>query len=85
MLDRVKARALGKRPARENALGGIVEQQLVDLDEGGSLRRFGRRICVAGSGRDPERAEGHRLPHLDLERGNAARNFVEGGKHRNRI
>jgi hypothetical protein len=85
MLNCVKARALGKRPARKNSPRRSVQQKLVDLDEGGRLRNLGWRIGKTGARRHTERAKGHGLTHLDFERRDAARDFIQSRKQRDRV
>jgi hypothetical protein len=85
MLHGVKARAVGESPAGENSLCRPIQQEFIDLDEGRGLRRLGGRVRVARPRRDPQRAEGHSLPHPDFKRRDPARDLVQGRKHRNRI
>jgi hypothetical protein len=85
VLDRVKAGAFGKGPAGKYPLGGAVQQKLIDLDEGGCLRHFGCRACIAGPGGYLKRSESYGLSHLDFKRRNPARDLVERREHGNRI
>jgi hypothetical protein len=85
VLDRVKARAFGEHPASKDALHLAGELHLVDLDEGGGVRRLGRRSRVADPRRHFERAELHRLVHGNLKMRDATRHLVERGEHRDRV
>ena len=85
MLDGVKTRALGEHPAGEDPLDLSRQLDLVDLDEGGRMRRLGRRRRIAHPRRHLQRAELDRLVDGDLEMGNAARDLVEGGEHGDRV
>ena len=85
MIDRVQARACGEHPAGEDPLHLAVERDLVDLDEGVGLRRFGRRARVADPRRHLQRAELHRLVDIDVERDDPAGDLVEAGEDRDRI
>jgi hypothetical protein len=81
VLDRVKAGTLGKHPAGEDALLLAGQLDLIDLDEGGGIWRFGRRTGVAHARRHLERAELDGLVDGDFEMRDAPRDLVEGGEH----
>jgi hypothetical protein len=85
MLDGVKARAFRKHPPRENSLFLARQLDFVDLDEGGRVRRLGRRTRVAHARRHLQRPEVDRVIDLDLEMRDAARDLVERGKYGDRI
>ena len=85
MLDGVKAGALGEHPAGENALHLAIELDLVDLDEGGGVRRLGRRPAIADARRHFQGAELHGLIDRNFEMRDAARHFVERGEDGDRI
>jgi hypothetical protein len=85
VLDGVKSGALGEHPAGKNALHLAVELDLVDLDEGGGVRRLGRRPAVTDAWRHFQGAERHGLIDRNFEMRDAARHFVERGEHGNRI
>jgi len=81
VLHGVKAGALGEHPAGEDALHLAGELHLVDLNEGGRIRRLGRRPRVADARSDLQRAELHRLVQRDFQVGDAARHLVQGGEY----
>jgi hypothetical protein len=81
VLDGVKARALGEHPAGKDAFNLSRQFGLIDLDEGGRVRRLGRRRGIADPRRHFERAELNRLVDGDLEMGDAAGHLVESGEH----
>jgi hypothetical protein len=81
MLDGVKAGALGEHPAGKDALFLAGQLDLIDLDEGGGIGRFGRRARGADARRDLERAELHGLIDGNLQMRDAARDLVEGGEY----
>ncbi len=83
MLDGVKAGALGEHPPREDALDLAGELDLVDLDEGRGVRRFGRRRRIANPRRYLERAELDGLIDRNLEMGDAPGHLVERSEHGN--
>jgi len=85
VLDGVKAGAFGEHPAGKDALHLTRELHLVDLDEGGGIRRLGRRSRVADPRRHFQRAERHGLVHGDFEMRDAARHLVERGEHGDRV
>jgi hypothetical protein len=85
MLDGMKARALGECPPSKNTPRRPIQQKLVHLDESGGLRNLSWWICVTGARRHTESAEGHCLTHLDFKRGDAARDFIQGRKQRDRV
>jgi hypothetical protein len=59
----VKPGTVGEHPAGEDTLDLATELDLVHLDEGGGMRRLGRRARVAHPWRHFERTELHRLVH----------------------
>lgn len=85
MLHRVKPRALGKHPTRENPLFFACKLDLVHLHESGGVRRFGGRARIAHARRDFQRTKLDRLIDGDFKMGDAARHLVEGGEHGNWI
>jgi hypothetical protein len=85
VLHGVKARTLGEHPASEDPLDLSRQLHLVNLDEGGRVRRLGRRRRIAHSRRHLQRAELNRLVDGNLEMGNASRDLVEGGEHGDRV
>ena len=85
MFDRMQARACGKHPAREDPFDLALQRYLVDFDETVGIGRLGRRTRIANARRHLQRAELHGLVDRDVERNDAAGNFVETGKYRRRI
>jgi hypothetical protein len=85
VLHGVKARTLGEHPAGENPLDLSRQLDLVNLDEGGRMRRLGRRRRVAHPRRHLQRAELDRLVDGNLEMRNASRDLVESGEHGDRV
>jgi hypothetical protein len=85
VLDGVKAGAFGEHPAGKDTLHLARELHLVDLDEGGGIRRLGRGSRVADPRRHFQRAERDGLIHGNLEMRDAARHLVERSEHRDRI
>jgi hypothetical protein len=85
MLDGVKARAFCKHPSRKDSLLLAGQLDLVDLDEGGRVRRLGRRTCIAYARGDLQRAELNGVIDLDLEMRDASGDLVERGKHGDRV
>src|SRR4029079_1598617 len=57
MLDGVEAWAIREHPPRKDAFFLIIEEDLVDLDEGGGLGRLGGGARVARTRRDLEGTE----------------------------
>jgi hypothetical protein len=85
MLDGVKAGAFGEHPAGKDALNLAIQLHLVNLDKRGGVRRLGRRSCVADPRRHLQSTELDRLVDGHLEMGDAPRDLVERGEHRDRI
>jgi hypothetical protein len=85
VLHGVKPRAIGEHPAGEDPLDIAVQLDLVHLDEGGGMRRLGRRAGVAHPRRHLEGAELHGLVYRDFEMRDAPRHLVEGGEDGDRI
>ena len=85
MLDRMQAGARREHPAGEEPLDLVRQRDLVDLDEGGGLRRLGRRARVADARRHLQRAELHRLVDQHVEVDGAAGDLVEAGELGDRI
>jgi hypothetical protein len=85
VLNSVKAGAVGKHPAGEDALDLSVEFDLVNLDEGCGVRRLRWRARVADPRRHFEGAELHRLVDRYFEMRDAPRHLVERGKDGNRV
>jgi hypothetical protein len=85
MLNGVKAGAFRKHPAGEDPLHLPLEIDLVDLDEGGRVRRLGGGRRVAHPRRDLQRAELDRLIDRDLEMRDAPSDLIECGEHRDRV
>ena len=81
----MQAGARGEHPAGEEPLDLVGERDLVDLDEGGRLRRLGRRARVADARRHLQRAELHRLVDHHVEGDGAAGDLVEAGELGDRI
>jgi len=81
VFDRVKTGALRKHPARENAFGLIVQQNLIHFDERGCLRRLGWRTHITNARRDFQRPENHSVVNRNFERGYAPRHLVERGEN----
>jgi hypothetical protein len=79
----VKPGALGEHPARENPLLLARELNLVHLDEGGGVWRFGGRARIADPRGDFQRAKLDRLIDGDLKMRDPARHLVESGEHGN--
>ena len=85
VLDGVQAGARGEHPAGEEPLDLVGERDLVDLDEGGGLRRLRRRAGMADARRHLQRAELHRLVDQHVEGDGAAGDLVEAGELGHRI
>jgi len=85
VLDCVKAGAFGEHPAGEDTMDLARERGLVDLDKGYGAGLFGWRAGIADPRRHFERAELDRLVHRDLQMGDAPRDLVESGEHRDRV
>jgi hypothetical protein len=85
VLNGVKAGAFGEHPAGKDTLHLAGELHLVDLDEGGGIRRLGRGSRVADPWRHFQRAERHGLVDGNLEMRDAARHLVERSEHRDRV
>ena len=85
VLHGVKAGAVGEHPAGKDALDLSVELDLVNLDEGGGVRRLGWRPGVADPRRHFQRAELHRLIDRNFQMRDAPRHLVERGEHGDRV
>ena len=81
----MKAGTFGEHPPGEDALDLAGQPGLVDLDEGGGMRRLGGRGRVAHPGRHLERAELDGVIDRNLEMRNAPGNLVEGGEYGDRV
>jgi len=85
MLDGVKARALGEHPAGKDAFDLARQLGLVDLDEGGRMRRLGRRRGIADPWRHLQGAELDGLVDGNFKMRDAPGHLVEGGEHGDRV
>jgi hypothetical protein len=85
VLHGVKAGTFGEHPPGEDALDLARELGLVDLDEGGGVRRLGRRRRIANPRRYLERAELDGLIDRNLEMGDAPGHLVERSEHGDRV
>lgn len=77
MLHGMQSGARGEHPACKNPFDIALQCHLVDFDERVGIGRLGGWTRIAGTGRNLEGAELHRLADGGVERCCAAGNLVE--------
>lgn len=85
MLDGIEPGACSKHPPCEDSLQFAGQQQLVDLNERGGLRRLRYWTRVTNPRRDLKRAKLLGLVDGNFERRDRCCDFVQTGKNGNRV